>query len=49
MHLLENTFIGDLYNEFQEKDDFTLLKVTLMANYILEEFTSTADLYFSTT
>ena len=36
-HLLRrNTFIGDLYNEFQEKkDDFTLLKV-MMANYILE-------------
>ena len=36
-HLLRrNNFIGDLYNEFQEKkDDFTLLKV-MMANYILE-------------
>ncbi|MBO8463952.1 MAG: ribonucleotide-diphosphate reductase subunit beta [Firmicutes bacterium] len=36
-HLLKrNTFIGELYNEFQEKqDDFVLLKV-LMANYILE-------------
>lgn len=36
-HLLRrNTFIGALYNEFQEKkDDFTLLKV-MMANYILE-------------
>ena len=36
-HLLRrNTFIGGLYNEFQEKkDDFTLLKV-MMANYILE-------------
>jgi ribonucleoside-diphosphate reductase beta chain len=36
-HLLKrNTFIGDLYNEFQDdKDDFTLLKV-LVANYILE-------------
>ncbi len=36
-HLLaRNTFIGDLYNEFQEHhDDFALLKV-LMANYILE-------------
>ena len=36
-HLLRrNTFIGDFYNEFQEKkDDFTLLKV-MMANYILE-------------
>lgn len=36
-HLLRrNTFIGNLYNEFQEKkDDFVLLKV-LMANYILE-------------
>ena len=36
-HLLErNTFIGDLYNEFQEnKDTLTLLKV-MMANYILE-------------
>lgn len=36
-HLLaRNTFIGDLYNEFQDhKDDFTLLKV-MMANYILE-------------
>ena len=36
-HLLRrNTFIGDLYNEFQEKKDpFTLLKV-MMANYILE-------------
>lgn len=36
-HLLRrNTFIGDLYNEFQEKQDGkTFLKV-LMANYILE-------------
>lgn len=36
-HLLRrNTFIGDLYNEFQQhKDSFTLLKV-MMANYILE-------------
>ena len=36
-HLLRrNTFIGNLYNEFQEKqDDKTLLKV-LIANYILE-------------
>ena len=36
-HLLQrNTFIGDLYNEFQEKkDDVTLLRV-MMANYILE-------------
>lgn len=36
-HLLRrNTFIGDLYNEFQKKKDaFTLLKV-MIANYILE-------------
>ena len=36
-HLLKrNTFIGQLYNEFQEKqNDLVLLKV-LMANYILE-------------
>ena len=36
-HLLaRNTFIGNLYNEFQEKqDDVTFVKV-LMANYILE-------------
>ena len=36
-HLLRrNTFIGNLYNEFQQhKDAFTLLKV-MMANYILE-------------
>ena len=36
-HLLRrNTFIGDLYNEFQlKKDAHTLLKV-MMANYILE-------------
>lgn len=36
-HLLRrNTFIGDLYNEFQlHRDAFTLLKV-VMANYILE-------------
>lgn len=36
-HLLRrNTFIGNLYNEFQiRKDAFTLLKV-MMANYILE-------------
>ena len=36
-HLLKrNTFIGNLYNEFQErKDDMTLLRV-MMANYILE-------------
>ena len=36
-HLLRrNTFIGDLYNEFQlRKDAVTLLKV-MMANYILE-------------
>lgn len=36
-HLLRrNTFIGDLYNEFQvKKDDVTLLRV-MMANYILE-------------
>ena len=34
--LARNTFIGERYNEFQEKKDaFTLLKV-LMANYILE-------------
>lgn len=34
--LRRNTFIGKLYNEFQEKkDDFVLLKV-MMANYILE-------------
>ena len=34
--LRRNTFIGDLYNEFQtNKDSFTLLKV-MMANYILE-------------
>ncbi len=34
--LRRNTFIGDLYNEFQtNKDPFTLLKV-MMANYILE-------------
>ncbi len=37
VHLLRrNTFIGDLYNAFQEKqDDRTFVKV-LMANYILE-------------
>lgn len=36
-HLLRrNTFIGDLYNEFQDKrDDVSLLRV-MMANYILE-------------
>ncbi len=36
-HLLKrNTFIGNLYNDFQnDKDEFTLLKV-LVANYILE-------------
>lgn len=36
-HLLRrNTFIGDLYNAFQQdKDEFTFLKV-LIANYILE-------------
>ncbi len=36
-HLLRrNTFIGDLYNEFQDKKDgLTLLRV-MMANYILE-------------
>lgn len=36
-HLLRrNTFIGDLYNEFQDKqDERTFIKV-LMANYILE-------------
>lgn len=36
-HLLRrNTFIGDLYNQFQQKKDpLTLLKV-MMANYILE-------------
>lgn len=34
--LKRNTFIGELYNEFQDKkDSFTLLKV-MMANYILE-------------
>ena len=34
--LKRNTFIGELYNEFQaQKDSFTLLKV-MMANYILE-------------
>ena len=34
--LRRNTFIGYLYNEFQEnRDDFVLLKV-MMANYILE-------------
>lgn len=34
--LKRNTFIGELYNEFQmKKDSFTLLKV-MMANYILE-------------
>ena len=35
-HLLRrNTFIGDLYNRFQQKRPLTLLKV-MMANYILE-------------
>ena len=34
--LARNKFIGDLYNEFQEKkDSFTFVR-TLMANYILE-------------
>ncbi|MEA5014761.1 MAG: ribonucleotide-diphosphate reductase subunit beta [Candidatus Limiplasma sp.] len=34
--LARNTFIGDLYNAFQQdKDEFTFLKV-LVANYILE-------------
>lgn len=36
-HLLaRNTFIGDVYNKFQEhKDSYTLVK-TMMANYVLE-------------
>lgn len=36
-HLLRrNTFIGDLYNEFQERQDDQRLLRVLMANYILE-------------
>ncbi|MGL4981973.1 MAG: ribonucleotide-diphosphate reductase subunit beta [Treponemataceae bacterium] len=36
-HLLRrNRFIGDLYNEFQEKQDSVTLVKTLVANYILE-------------
>ncbi|MGL4986763.1 MAG: ribonucleotide-diphosphate reductase subunit beta [Treponemataceae bacterium] len=36
-HLLaRNRFIGDLYNEFQEKQDRITLVKTLIANYILE-------------
>ena len=36
-HLLRrNTFIGDLYNEFQERQDGEGLLRVLMANYILE-------------
>lgn len=36
-HLLErNTFIGDLYNEFQEKRDVQTFLRVLIANYILE-------------
>ena len=37
-HLLRrNEFIGNLYNEFQEKkDDYTLVR-TMIANYILED------------
>ncbi len=36
-HLLRrNTFIGDLYNEFQERQDSLGLLRVLMANYILE-------------
>ena len=34
--LNRNTFIGNLYNEFQEKQDSTSLLKVLMANYILE-------------
>ena len=46
-HLLRrNTFIGNLYNEFQEKkDDVTLLRV-IMANYILEGIYFTAGSCF---
>ncbi len=36
-HLLaRNTFIGDLYNDFQKKQDSVTLMRTLVANYILE-------------
>lgn len=36
-HLLRrNTFIGDLYNEFQERKDRLALLRVMMANYILE-------------
>ena len=36
-HLLRrNTFIGELYNEFQEKKDARTLLRVMMANYILE-------------
>lgn len=36
-HLLRrNTFIGELYNEFQEKKDAQTLLRVMMANYILE-------------
>ena len=47
--LARNTFIGDLYNEFQrDKHPFTLLKV-MMANFILEGVYSIPDLCSSTT
>ena len=36
-HLLRrNTFIGELYNEFQDKKDAQTLLRVMMANYILE-------------
>ena len=36
-HLLRrNTFIGDCYNEFQERKDASTLLRVMMANYILE-------------
>ena len=48
-HLLRrNTFIGDCYNEFQERKDAPTLLRVMMANYILEASIFTAALCSST-
>ena len=48
-HLLRrNTFIGDCYNEFQERKDAPTLLRVMMANYILEGIYFTAALCSST-
>ena len=46
--LRRNTFIGDCYNEFQERKDAPTLLRVMMANYILEGIYFTAALCSST-